>query len=51
MLYEVITLVTSHDGFALQDLVSFERKHNEANGHDNTDGEDHNWSANYGVEA
>jgi len=48
--YASINLVTSHDGFPLQDLVSYERKHNEANGHDNTDGEDHNLSANYGVE-
>jgi len=48
--YSSINFVTAHDGFSLQDLVSYERKHNEANGHDNTDGEDHNLSANYGVE-
>jgi glycogen operon protein len=45
-----INFVTCHDGFTLNDLVSYERKHNEANGEDNRDGEDENYSANYGVE-
>jgi len=45
-----INLVTCHDGFTLNDLVSYERKHNEANGEDNRDGADENYSANYGVE-
>ncbi|TMK24183.1 MAG: glycogen-debranching protein, partial [Actinobacteria bacterium] len=42
--------VTSHDGFTLWDLVSYERKRNQANGHDNTDGTDHNLSSNCGWE-
>jgi glycogen operon protein len=45
-----VNFVTSHDGFTLQDLVSYERKHNEANGEDNRDGDDHNWSRNWGHE-
>jgi glycogen operon protein len=45
-----INLVTCHDGFTLQDLVSYEKKHNEANGEDNRDGHDHNLSRNWGVE-
>ena len=45
-----INYVTSHDGFTLNDLVSYERKHNEANGENNRDGTDANYSANYGVE-
>jgi glycogen operon protein len=45
-----INFVTCHDGFTLEDLVSYERKHNEANGEDNRDGTDANWSANWGVE-
>jgi glycogen operon protein len=45
-----INFVTCHDGFTLNDLVSYERKHNEANGEDNRDGADDNHSANYGVE-
>ena len=48
--YASINFVTSHDGFTLADLVSFERKHNEANGEDNRDGENHNLSWNCGVE-
>ncbi len=39
-----------HDGFTLNDLVSYERKHNEANGEDNRDGPQENYSANYGFE-
>ena len=45
-----INFITAHDGFTLQDLVSYENKHNEANGEDNRDGGDDNSSANYGVE-
>ena len=45
-----INFVTCHDGFTLNDLVSYERKHNEANGEHNRDGTDDNLSANYGVE-
>lgn len=45
-----INFVTAHDGFTLRDLVSYEHKHNLANGWDNTDGTDNNRSANYGIE-
>lgn len=45
-----INFITAHDGFTLHDLVSYDQKHNEANGEDNQDGEDHNRSSNYGVE-
>jgi glycogen operon protein len=45
-----INFVTAHDGFTLRDLVSYEEKHNEANGEDNNDGESHNRSWNHGVE-
>jgi glycogen operon protein len=45
-----INFVTCHDGFTLYDLVSYERKHNEANGEGNRDGNDHNLSCNSGVE-
>jgi len=45
-----INFVTSHDGFTLADLVSYERKHNEANGERNRDGESTNFSWNCGVE-
>ncbi len=45
-----INFVTCHDGFTLADLVSYERKHNEANGEDNRDGAGENYSANCGVE-
>ncbi|MEN1680201.1 MAG: glycogen debranching protein GlgX [Planctomycetota bacterium] len=48
--YHSINFVTSHDGYPLGDLVSYERKHNLANGEDNRDGENNNYSANYGVE-
>ncbi|HEV7726107.1 MAG TPA: glycogen debranching enzyme, partial [Modestobacter sp.] len=41
---------TAHDGFTLNDLVSYNEKHNEANGEDNNDGESHNRSWNCGVE-
>jgi glycogen operon protein len=42
--------VTAHDGFTLRDLVSYNEKHNEANGEDSRDGESHNRSWNCGVE-
>jgi glycogen operon protein len=45
-----VNFVTAHDGFTLADLVSYERKHNEANGEDNRDGTDDNRSSNAGVE-
>ena len=45
-----INFITCHDGFTLHDLVSYERKHNEANGEDNRDGHDDNLSCNWGVE-
>jgi glycogen operon protein len=48
--YASINFVTAHDGFTLADLVSYERKHNEANGEDNQDGTDDNRSRNYGEE-
>ncbi|MBS1212306.1 MAG: glgX, partial [Proteobacteria bacterium] len=45
-----INFVTCHDGFTLNDLVSYRDKHNEANGENNQDGTDANFSANYGTE-
>ena len=48
--YASINFVTCHDGFTLADLVSYNDKHNEANGEDNNDGESHNRSWNCGVE-
>ncbi len=45
-----INFVTCHDGFTLNDLVSYAHKHNEANGEDNRDGSDENYSANFGIE-
>jgi glycogen operon protein len=45
-----INFVTAHDGFTLHDLVSYNEKHNEANGENNNDGESHNRSWNCGVE-
>ena len=45
-----INFVTCHDGFTLFDLVSYNRKHNEANGEQNRDGDDHNRSWNCGAE-
>ncbi len=45
-----INFVTAHDGFTLRDLVSYNEKHNEANGEQNNDGESHNRSWNCGVE-
>ena len=48
--YASINFVTAHDGFTLADLVSYDHKHNEANGENNQDGENHNLSWNCGVE-
>ncbi len=45
-----INFVTAHDGFTLHDLVSYNDKHNYANGEDNRDGESHNRSWNHGAE-
>src|ERR687897_3025404 len=45
-----INFVVAHDGFTLHDLVSYNEKHNEANGEGNRDGHDHNVSWNHGVE-
>ena len=45
-----VNMVTSHDGFTLRDLWSYNHKHNEANGENNRDGDDHNHSWNAGVE-
>jgi glycogen operon protein len=48
--YASINFITAHDGFTLHDLVTYEQKHNEANGEDNADGTDDNRSWNCGVE-
>ncbi len=48
--YASINFVTAHDGFTLEDLVSYNEKHNEANGEENRDGESYNRSWNMGVE-
>ncbi|MCA9705821.1 MAG: glycogen debranching protein GlgX [Myxococcales bacterium] len=48
--HQCINFVTCHDGFTLEDLVSYSRKHNEANGEGGRDGSDHEHSANNGVE-
>ncbi len=48
--YSSINFVTAHDGFTLHDLVSYNEKHNEANGEENRDGESHNRSWNCGAE-
>jgi glycogen operon protein len=48
--YCSINFITSHDGFTMNDLVSYREKHNLANGEQNRDGENHNCSDNYGVE-
>ncbi|MBC7313708.1 MAG: glycogen debranching protein GlgX [Rhizobium sp.] len=45
-----INFITAHDGFTLNDLVSYDGKHNEANGEENNDGHNDNRSHNYGVE-
>ena len=48
--YASVNFVTAHDGFTLHDLVSYERKHNQANGEHNRDGSNDNLSRNWGVE-
>jgi glycogen operon protein len=48
--YASVNFITAHDGFTLADLVSYNEKHNEANGEQNKDGENHNLSWNCGVE-
>ena len=48
--YHSINFITSHDGFTLNDLVSYSQKHNTANGEENHDGENNNYSYNYGIE-
>jgi glycogen operon protein len=45
-----VNFITAHDGFTLNDLVSYDGKHNDANGEDNRDGTDNNYSWNHGVE-
>jgi len=45
-----INFITCHDGFTLNDLVSYSHKHNEGNGEDNADGTDENFSSNHGIE-
>ncbi|POR57082.1 glycogen debranching protein GlgX [Bosea psychrotolerans] len=45
-----VNFITAHDGFTLNDLVSYNEKHNDANGEDNKDGHGHNLSFNFGVE-
>ncbi len=47
---QTVNYVTAHDGFTLRDLVSYERKHNAANGEENRDGDARNLSRNWGVE-
>jgi glycogen operon protein len=48
--YSSINYLASHDGITLHDLVSYEHKHNEANGENNKDGQSENYSSNYGAE-
>lgn len=48
--FHSINFITSHDGFTLNDLVSYNGKHNDENGESNRDGSDHNISYNYGYE-
>lgn len=48
--YQSINYITCHDGFTLNDLVSYNEKHNLANGEGNRDGANDNWSFNHGVE-
>lgn len=48
--YHSINFITSHDGFTLNDMVSYNEKHNEVNGEGNRDGDNNNHSYNYGVE-
>jgi glycogen operon protein len=48
--FQSVNYITSHDGFTLYDLVAYDHKRNEANGHDNTDGPEDNYSWNCGWE-
>ena len=48
--YASINFITAHDGYTLRDLVSYEQKHNDANGENNEDGHNDNISRNWGVE-
>jgi isoamylase len=48
--YASVNFVTAHDGFTLNDLVAYDKKHNELNGDDNSDGDNNNQSWNCGVE-
>jgi glycogen operon protein len=48
--YQSVNFITAHDGFTLYDLVTYDRKHNLANGNEDTDGTDHNYSWNCGWE-
>jgi isoamylase len=48
--FQSVNFVTSHDGFTLYDTVAYNEKHNEANGHNNADGSDNNFSWNCGTE-
>jgi len=48
--YQSVNFITAHDGFCLYDLVAYSQKHNQANGHDNTDGTNDNLSWNCGFE-
>ncbi|EMH6516797.1 glycogen debranching protein GlgX [Raoultella planticola] len=45
-----VNLITAHDGFTLRDCVCFNQKHNEANGEENRDGTNNNYSSNHGIE-
>ena len=48
--YQSVNFLTAHDGFCLYDLVAYNHRHNEANGHNNTDGCENNVSWNCGWE-
>ena len=45
-----LNFITAHDGFTLRDLVSYNHKHNDANGEENRDGRNENYSYNHGIE-
>ena len=48
--HTTLNFITAHDGFVMQDLVSYNQKHNEANGEENRDGRNENYSYNHGLE-
>src|SRR5262249_2411489 len=48
--YASVNFITAHDGYTMYDLLSYEQKHNEANGEENRDGHNDNISRNWGVE-